>query len=173
MLGLVALQTHDYLLTSPVQLTERYKGGRQWVVLREQARQMRRRADGWDNPRLLVWGWQSPLYFYGQFDAVSRHAFTNNLMRDHAGKAHPIVGPRIRELMEDLRREPPEFIATGYTPFPELRAFLAEQYLPSRYAGAVPIWVRRDLWATYETETVSTRVGRWRQDRERSTRPSR
>jgi 4-amino-4-deoxy-L-arabinose transferase-like glycosyltransferase len=172
-LGLVALQTHHYLLTSPVQLTERYKGGRQWVVLREQARQMRRRAAEWESPRLLVWGWQSPLYFYGQFDAASRHAFTNNLMRDHAGKAHPIVGPRIRELMEDLRSEPPEFIATGYPPFPDLRAFLGERYLPSRYPGAVPIWVRRDLWASYETETVSTQVGRWRREQERTPRPSR
>jgi 4-amino-4-deoxy-L-arabinose transferase-like glycosyltransferase len=50
------LQIRDYLLVPPQELTIRYKGGRQWVVLRQLGREIARRAAIWDRPHLYVWG---------------------------------------------------------------------------------------------------------------------
>lgn len=144
--GFVLIQAKVYLLTEPRLLTERYKGGRQWVVLRELGRELGREIEGPSRPTILVWGWQSPLYFYGRLDAPSRHAFTNNLMRDHAATGHPLIQPRIDELMNDLRRAPPDYVMAGYPPFPELRAFLAADYRPAGQTAAAPdgrgLWIR-------------------------------
>ena len=38
------LQVRDYLLVPPQELTIRYKGGRQWVVLRDMGREIGRRS---------------------------------------------------------------------------------------------------------------------------------
>ena len=40
----VFLQVRDYLLVAPEELTIRYKGGRQWVVLRQMGRELARRS---------------------------------------------------------------------------------------------------------------------------------
>ena len=77
-------------------------------------------------PHLYVWGWQSPLYFYSGLDSPTRHFFVDNLLRDQAGRDHPLIGPRVEEIMATLRRRPPELILAGYPPFPALRAFLSE-----------------------------------------------
>ena len=90
----------------------------------------------WTDPRLYVWGWQSPLHFYGKLDGVTRHFFVDNLLRDQAERDHPLIKPRIAEIMRALRERPPALIFVGYAPFPALRAFLRERYLPSRLVPA-------------------------------------
>src|SRR5262249_37949022 len=93
--GTVFIQARDYLGVAPEQLTIRYKGGQQWVVLRERGRAVVRRATIWDEPHLYVWGWQSPLHFYSRLDSPTRHFFVDNLLRDQADRAHPLIQPRI------------------------------------------------------------------------------
>ena len=125
------LQARYYLWVPPQDLTSRYKGGRQWVALRDLGRDVARRAARWDDPHLYVWGWQSPLYFYARLDSPTRHFFVDNLLRDQAGRDHPLIGPRIAEIIATLRARPPELIFAAYPPFPSLRALLSERYLPS------------------------------------------
>jgi hypothetical protein len=152
------LQARYYLGVPPCELTIRYKGGRQWVALREMGRDIGRRAANWDDPHLYVWGWQSPLYFYSGLDSPTRHFFVDNLLRDQAGRNHPLIGPRVEEIVATLRRRPPELILTAYPPFPALRAFLAEHYLPSRLVLA--LWVRRDTFARFESTEATPSAGR-------------
>ena len=90
------LQIRDYLLVAPEELTIRYKGGRQWVVLRQMGRELARRATVWNEPQLYVWGWQSPLHFYAQLDSPTRHFFVDNLLRDQADRDHPLIEPAHR-----------------------------------------------------------------------------
>jgi hypothetical protein len=131
----------------------RYKGGGQWVALRALGRELGRRKTVWTDPRLYVWGWQSPLHFYGKLDGVTRHFFVDNLLRDQADRGHPLIKPRIAEIMRTLHDRRPALIFAGYAPFPALRALLREEYLPS---GLVParnglgLWVRRGEYAAFE-----------------------
>jgi 4-amino-4-deoxy-L-arabinose transferase-like glycosyltransferase len=143
------LQTRHYLWVPPEELTIRFKGGRQWVVLRAMGRELARRATIRDQPRLYVWGWQSPLHFYGRLDSPTRHFFVDNLLRDQADRHHPLIQPRTEEILATLRRRPPELIFTGYRPFRSLRAFLDDGYLPSRLAPG--LWVKRDDYGRFET----------------------
>jgi 4-amino-4-deoxy-L-arabinose transferase-like glycosyltransferase len=143
------LQIRDYLLVPPTELTIRYKGGRQWVVLREMGRELARRASAWHHPRLYVWGWQSPLHFYSQLDSPTRHFFVDNLLRDQADRDHPLILPRTEEISAAISRQPPEMIFTGYPPFRALRTILNESYLPSRLARG--LWIRRDTFGKFES----------------------
>ncbi len=152
--GTAVLQARYYLGVPPRELTARYKGGRQWIALREMGRDLARRAAIRDDAHLYVWGWQSPLYFYSRLDSPTRHFFVDNLLRDHAGRDHPLIGPRVAEIIATLRRRPPELILTGYAPFPALRSFLSDQYLPSRRAHG--LWIRRDVYGRFETAPSST-----------------
>jgi 4-amino-4-deoxy-L-arabinose transferase-like glycosyltransferase len=145
----VVLQARYYLGVPPCDLTIRYKGGRQWVVLREMGRDIERRSWIWDDPHLYVWGWQSPLYVYSRLDSPTRHFFVDNLLRDQAGRDHALIGPRVDEIAATLRRRPPELIVSAYAPFPALRTLLSEQYLPSR--RALGLWIRRSDFARFET----------------------
>jgi 4-amino-4-deoxy-L-arabinose transferase-like glycosyltransferase len=145
----VFLQARDYLLVAPEELTIRYKGGRQWVVLRAMARELDGRSKDWAHPRLYVWGWQSPLHFYSRLDSPTRHFFVDNLLRDQADRDHPLVQPRTEEIIATLRRRPPELIFTGYPPFRALREFLNERYLPSRTARG--LWIERDAYGPFES----------------------
>ncbi len=139
--GTTFLQIRDYLLVPPEELTIRYKGGRQWVVLRALGHELARRATIWVEPRLYIWGWQSPLHFYSGLDSPTRHFFVDNLLRDQADRDHPLIQPRTEEIIEALRRRPPELIFTGYRPFRALRTFLTERYVPSRIAAG--LWVEQ------------------------------
>jgi 4-amino-4-deoxy-L-arabinose transferase-like glycosyltransferase len=152
--GTVVLQARYYLGVPPRTLTARYKGGRQWIVMRDLGRDLARRAADWRDAHLYVWGWQSPLYFYSRLDSPSRHFFVDNLLRDQAGRDHPLIGPRVAEILATLRSRPPELILTGYPPFPALRAFLSQRYLPSR--RVLGLWLRRDVYARFETALSST-----------------
>jgi 4-amino-4-deoxy-L-arabinose transferase-like glycosyltransferase len=146
--GTLYLQARDYLLVGPEDITTRYKGGGQWVVLRKMGRELARRARIWDEPRLYIWGWQSPLLFYGRMDSPTRHFFVDNLLRDQADRDHWLIRPRTDEIVSALRRRPPELIFTGYAPFRALKAFVAENYLPSRLAPG--LWVRREDYPVFE-----------------------
>ncbi|WP_169976631.1 ArnT family glycosyltransferase [Tautonia rosea] len=148
-----AIQVRDYLLVPSEQLTIRHKGGGQWVELRKIGRDLGERTTNWDDPTLLVWGWQSPLNFYSNMDAPSRHFFTNNLMRDFADRPHPVVSPKIAELMTDLQENQPDLVLVAYPPFSALREFLEQGYLPTNLYR-IPIspdgrglWVRKDRLA--------------------------
>jgi 4-amino-4-deoxy-L-arabinose transferase-like glycosyltransferase len=154
----VVLQARYYLGVAPCELTIRYKGGRQWVVLRELGRDIDWRSRIWDNPHLYVWGWQSPLHFYSRLDSPTRHFFVDNLLRDQAGRDHPLIGPRVVEIVATLRRQPPELIFTAYPPFPALRSFRDEHYLLS--PRALGLWIRRDVFARFETADSSPSSGR-------------
>lgn len=166
LVGFFVIQLRGYLYSDTKTITQVCKKGQQWLALRELGREFGRRSIAWDDRRLFVWGWQSPLNFYSGVDSPTRHAFTNNLMRDHASTGHPLIEPRVRELMDDLRRHPPELVWAGYPPFDELRQFLRERYLPSRLVGSTAdgrgLWVRKDEWVDFETYEVSTFVGRRR-----------
>jgi len=152
-LGTTCLQVRDYLLCPPQELTIRYKGGGQWVVLRALGKEIGRRKGVFEDPRLFVWGWQSPLFFYGGLEGASRHLFTDNLLRDYADKPHPIITPRIAEIMDDLRAKRPPLIFVGYPPFPALKALLNEAYVPSQLVpagGGLGLWVAKDRYAAFE-----------------------
>ena len=143
------LEVRDYLLVPPQELTIRYKGGGQWVVLREMGGEIARRVAGERHPRLYIWGWQSPLHFYSHLDSPTRHFFVDNLLRDQADRNHPLIEPRTEEIVATLKRNPPELIFTGYPPFRALRAFLNADYLESRMAPG--LWIRRDAFGRFET----------------------
>jgi 4-amino-4-deoxy-L-arabinose transferase-like glycosyltransferase len=140
----VSIQVKSYLLVAPEELTVRYKGGRQWVTLRALGKELALRTNGWKDPRLYIWGWQSPLHFYGKLDGASRLFFVDNLLRDQAERDHPLIQPRIAEITRVLKDHPPALIFVGYTPFPALRELLHERYLPSRLVpsrGDLGLWV--------------------------------
>jgi 4-amino-4-deoxy-L-arabinose transferase-like glycosyltransferase len=150
--GMVAIQVRDYLLVPSEELTKRYKGGNQWVSLRKLGRDLARRTDGWEDPRLFIWGWQSPLFIYSGLDGVSRHFFADPLMKSYANRYHPLIEPRLAEIMNDLRKHPPDLIFAGDPPFPALRDFLSERYLASSRAGpdGRGLWVKRSRYRAFE-----------------------
>lgn len=158
--GLVALlpilQVRDYILVDSTELTRRFKKGQQWVGLREMGRDLAHRTARADSPTLLIWGWQSPLYVYGGLDCPTRHAFTNDLMRDRATDPDSLVAGRIRELMADIERSPPDFVMAGYEPFPALKSFLARGYVPHgpTTPGGRGFWVRRDRYGDFLAKGV-------------------
>ncbi len=81
--GTLRLQVRDYLMVAPEDLTTRFKGGRQWVVLRSMGRELGRRSKAWDKPSLYIWGWQSPLSLFSSgLDGPTRHFFADPLLWD-------------------------------------------------------------------------------------------
>lgn len=149
------LQVRDYLMVPPEALTVRYKGGGQWVALRALGRDLGRRAKGWESTHIYVWGWQSPLYVYSGLDGVSRHFFSDPLLKAYAMTGHPLTTPRVARIMADLKEHPPELIFCGDPPFPALKQFLLERYFPSRVVPTTPdgrgLWVEKDHYGPFET----------------------
>jgi hypothetical protein len=156
------IQYRDYLKVSPEQLTIRYKGGQQWVTLRALGRDLARRSRVWPDPRLYVWGWQSPLFIYSGLDGVSPHFFADPLLKAFAGRDHPMINPRTDRIMRDLHARPPELIFAGDPPFPELARLLRDRYLPSHLVPTTPdgrgLWVEREGYGRFETYT-DRRIG--------------
>ena len=77
----------------------------------------------------------------------------DNLLRDQAERDHPLIRPRIAEIMRSLREHPPAMIFAGYPPFPELASFLQEHYVPSRLVptrNGLGLWVARSYYAAFE-----------------------
>ncbi len=160
------MQVRDYLMVPSEALTRRYKGGGQWIVHRAIGRDLARRAEVWADPRLAIWGWQSPLYVYSGLDNVTRHFFGDPLMKayimgDFPGgnpRVEGLIRPRLERIMDDFRARPPELIFAGDPPFPALRAFLSERYLPSRLVMSAPdgrgLWVERGKYAEFESRST-------------------
>jgi Dolichyl-phosphate-mannose-protein mannosyltransferase len=154
------LQVRDYLLVSPEDLTTRFKGGGQWVALRRMGRELARRGRIWDDPHLYIWGWQSPLHFYGRMDSPTRHFFVDNLLRDQADRDHWLIRPRTEEIMSTLRHSPPELVFTGYPPFRALKTFLIDRYRPSWLAQGVWVWVRQEDYQSFERSAAGPETER-------------
>jgi hypothetical protein len=163
------IQVRDYLMVPSEELTRRYKGGGQWIVHRAIGRDLARRAEVWADPKLAIWGWQSPIYVYSGLDNVTRHFFGDPLMKayimgefrgDHP-RVERLIRPRLDRIMRDFRARPPELIFVGDPPFPALRAFLAERYLPSRLVMSAPdgrgLWVERGKYGEFESFAASDR----------------
>lgn len=154
-LGTLGLQVRDYLLVPPEQLTIRYKGGQQWITLRALGRDLAQRTRGWRDRGLLVWGWQSPLFFYSGLDGVTPHFFVDPLLKSHAQGRHPLIRPRLERILLDLDRNPPAIIFAGDPPFPGLAEFLRRGYVPSplvpRTADGRGLWVEADRFAAFAT----------------------
>ena len=155
----VAIQGDEYLRQPPEQLAIRDKGGGQWLALRDLGRTINRATRGWHDPRLFVWGWQSPLHTYGALDGVTREFFTNALLKTYADTDHALVKPRTERIMRDLQRHPPEFIFCGYPPFRELSTFLDERYVPSTLTPLNPsklgLWVEKTRYGAFENDLHS------------------
>ena len=157
------LQIRDYLLVPPEEITSRYKGGAQWVALRDLGRELGRRSTVWPGgpPSLYIWGWQSPLHFYSGLDSPTRHFFADPLLEDYARGFHrddPRVRPRVDRIARDLEAHPPGLILVARPPFDELRRLLLDRgYRRSQVAGlnvnspdAIGLWVDRDHFAAFE-----------------------
>jgi 4-amino-4-deoxy-L-arabinose transferase-like glycosyltransferase len=147
----VVIQVRDYLLVPSELLAARYKGGRQWIRLRQISRDLAARTREWPDASLFVWGWQSPLYLYSGLDAPTRHFFANDLVKAHADKSHPLVQRWTREILHDLERDHPTLIFTGDPPFPSLQTFLSDHYQLSRVVRDAPVlWVERSRFRAFE-----------------------
>ncbi len=162
MIATAGIQVNEYIRVAPEELTIRDKGGRQWVSLRALGREIGRRSSVWPRPTLFVWGWQSPLFFYSGLDSTTRQVFTDDLLRNFATSNHPQVRPRIERTIRELRAEPPSLIFAGYPPFPALRAFLDERYLPSHLVPTTPdgrgLWVERSQYGAFEAFARGTQL---------------
>ena len=152
----IRLQVRDYLMVAPEELTSRFKGGRQWVVLRAMGRELGRRAKAFDDPVLYVWGWQSPLFLYSGLDGPTRHFFADPLLEDYSKGYHrddPRVRPRVERIIRDLEARPPSMTLVAYPPFPELKRFLDSRDIPTKVrvmGQTMPIWVDREHFARFE-----------------------
>jgi hypothetical protein len=152
--GSTWIQTRDYLLVPAPELTKRYKGGGQWIALREMSRDLKRRGRIWNDPHLYNWGWQSPLNFYTGFDSITPHFFVDPLLKEHATDGHPLIRPRLDRIMADVRRAKPELIFCGYPPFPALHAYLLKHYYRQDSASFPPsgegLWIRKEEFSRFE-----------------------
>ena len=85
----------------------------------------------WKDPHLYIWGWQSPLHFYGRIDSPTPPFLRRQLAARPGRSRSPADPPAHRGDHGDPERQPPELIFTGYPPFRALKAFLNDRYLPS------------------------------------------
>lgn len=149
-LATVVIQVREYLLVTPGAITTRYKGGRQWVVLRGLGRDLARRARKIRPARLFVLGIHSPLYFYSGLDGITPALFTDPLMLadakgETAGRPEvaALLRPRKERSLRDLEAARPELIFLGAPPFAGLIGFVRANYVevPDLLLG---LHVRRD-----------------------------
>ena len=163
----VRLQVRDYLFVAPEQLTARFKGGQQWIALRNLGREIGRRSREWPRPTLYVWGWQSPLFIYSGLDGPTRHFFADPLLEDYSRghhRDHPRVQPRVDRIMRDLEARPPSVALIAYPPFPPLRRYLEDRYVRSTLTGMntnspddLGLWIERDHYREFEAATGAPR----------------
>ncbi len=154
--GTTLIQVRDYLLVPPEELTSRFKGGYQWVVLRTMGREIGRRSKAWDDrPSLYVWGIQSPLFLYSGLDSPTRHFFVDPLLEDYSKGFHrddPRVRPRVERILRDLEAHPPSMAVVAYKPFPELQKFLSSRSILTKLevqGQTLPLWVDREHYARF------------------------
>lgn len=132
-----------YVRVSPQEITSRYKGGKQWVALRKLGRDLRQSL-GKDR-LLFVWGWQSPLYLYTNWEAPTPYFFTDPLMQAYIHRSHPFVDRRKERILQDLTSQPPHVVFLGEDPFPAL-----EMMLRMRYANVTPTGEQRGLFVRFD-----------------------
>ncbi len=155
-LGTAEILQRDYLMVAPERLTIDYKGGAQWVALREIGRQIRHRTESWKDPRLFVWGIQSPLYIYSRMPGVTRQVFADPLIVAYMDRDHRLIRPRLERTLAELESTRPDLILLGERPFPGLLAFVRRNYLPApvllhgRDATMGRLWVRRDRSSAFQ-----------------------
>jgi hypothetical protein len=182
------IQEKRYLFVEPPELAARYKGGGQWIVLRDMGGELGRRARICKLPHLFIWGWQSPLFIYSGLDSVTPHFFADPLLKAFAGTNHPLIQPRIARIMHDVRSRRPELIFAGDPPFPELLSFLIEDYRPVADLGprrVMPItadgrglWVERSSFERFKTAAQNMPpngeriASRWRYRAEETASPA-
>jgi hypothetical protein len=165
LLGVAGIQTRDYFGVPPEEITRRFKGGGQWVVLREIGRELERRTREWDSPRLFVWGYQSPLLFYSGLDSPAADFFANDLLKTHISGDHRFANERFARIESSLESARPEIIFVGYPPFASLQHRLDSMYerssisvfgrpLPN-LAGSLGLWVRRDHAAAFRSSAAA------------------
>ena len=119
-------------------------------------------VESWPEPRLFVWGWQSPLFIYSGLDGLTRHFFVDELLKTAGRRSSESLRPATRRLLEAAPKRswatsggrPPALILVGHPPFPGLARFLNERYLPSGMARVGPegegLWVERSRYGEFE-----------------------
>ena len=148
------IQWYDYFKVPADMLAVKYKGGAQWITLRQLGREIKDRTMDWNpKPLLEVWGWQSPLLYYSGLDAPDRYFFTDPLAKAYIGKEHPLVSPRLEALTESLKAKRPELIFCGDIPFKELKAMIDRDYIATSLVGSTPdgrgMFVRKDKYQDF------------------------
>jgi len=157
--GLTArIQWIEYFDVPAETLTAKYKGGAQWISLRQLGLEIKDRTQGWSpQPTLEVWGWQSPLLYYSGLDAPDRYFFTDPLAKANIGKDHPQVRPRIKALTASLKSKRPELIFCGDIPFRELKAMIDRDYIATSLVGSTPdgrgMYIRKDKYQDFHART--------------------
>lgn len=155
--GLTAsIQIKDYLFVPSEQITVKYKGGAQWVTLRLLSEEIEKRVSDWSpQPKMEVWGWQSPLLFYSGLDAPSKYFFTDPLMKAYSNKGLPFLKPRLEGLTRDLNETKPELIFCGDQPYAELKLLIDRDYIASSLVASSPqgqgLYVRKDKYAAFHS----------------------
>lgn len=162
------IQHDEYLMNNPENLTIKHKGGRQWVELRGLAIDLAAAAKPLNESTLYVWGWQSPLLFYGDFTSPARDCFANALIksgsnRDSLNRLRPaarrLVDDRLRRIVVDLDAHPPLLVFVAYPPFPELRDRLDRGYSPVETTPeGLGLWVRKDRRQEFKKSLRETRA---------------
>jgi 4-amino-4-deoxy-L-arabinose transferase-like glycosyltransferase len=162
------IQYEIYLMDKPENLTIKHKGGRQWVELRGLARELAAAAKPLGERTLYVWGWQSPLLFYGDFRSPARDSFANALIKTGANRtamnrlrpaARRLVDDRLRRIVADLDAHPPLLIFVAYPPFPDLKDRLERDYSAVETTlDGLGLWVRKDRSREFKKSLKSVRA---------------
>jgi 4-amino-4-deoxy-L-arabinose transferase-like glycosyltransferase len=147
---LVKLQWVHYVRVAPDMITTRYKGGGQWVALRQLGAGLRSMPGVGRDDRLFNWGWQSPLHLYSGLDSVTPYFFTDPLMQRYDTIDHPVVRLRKARILDDIETTWPKFIFIGQPPFRELQALLRRHYVATMPPAAEGrgLYIRSDAAST-------------------------
>lgn len=162
----IRIQVRDYLLVTPERITTQLKGGGQWVALKRLGIELKERLRACNAPpTLFVWGWQSPLYIYGELNSPTKYAFSDPLLKAFASSDHPLVRPRVEQILADLKAKPPTLILVADPPFPALKQFLIENYQVD-WSGLVPrspngqgLWIIKSVADRFERAGAGARQG--------------
>jgi 4-amino-4-deoxy-L-arabinose transferase-like glycosyltransferase len=148
-LVLFFVQWREYIRLTPEEITTRHKGGQQWVALREVATRLRLLPGLGPDPRIFIWGVQSPLHVYSQMDSVTPYFFTDPLMQQRSID-HPLAEAHQHRILADLQANKPLFVFIGERPFPALEQFVEQSYIPAggpelqQRSGNRGLYMRRD-----------------------------
>ncbi len=157
----ILIQWQEYVSSTPERIVVDLKGGGQWLALRDLGRDIDQAKRVWSRPKLLLWGWQSPLYIYANIDSATRHGFADPLLKamaagDARAKSAPewvqsLARKRLEEIVRDVNAKRPELVFAGDVPFPGLQKILLERYKPYRTApDGRGLWIERTHAAEFK-----------------------